>query len=70
MVIYLFILDTIAGRRAVHLVHEIGLYNSVFESDSEISINALGLGYRTLLHSSFGHLIRDTFSYIFSKTML
>ena len=69
VVIYLFILDTLAGRRAIHLVHEIGLYNCVFESDSEISINAFGLGYRTLLHS-YGHIVKDTFPHIFSKTML
>ena len=64
MVSYLFILDTLAGGRAVHLVRKIDLYNSVIESDSEISINALGLGYRTLLHSSFCYLIRDFLSYI------
>ena len=46
------------------------VFTTVFESGSEISINALGLGYRILLHSSFGHLIRDTFSHIFSKTIL
>ena len=34
------ILETFAARRAKQLVREIGLYNPIFQADSEISINA------------------------------
>ena len=35
------ILETITTRRAIHLIHELGLPSSIFESDSKISIKAL-----------------------------
>ena len=37
-------LETIAARRAVHFIHEIGIPSSIFEGDSEISINTLLIG--------------------------
>ncbi|KAL0015448.1 hypothetical protein SO802_002517 [Lithocarpus litseifolius] len=36
-----FILETIAIRRAVHLIHELFLPSSMFEGDSKVSIKAL-----------------------------
>ena len=50
-------LEILAARRVVQFVHEVGISNSIFEGDSKISINALRKGQ--LLHSSFGHIIRD-----------
>lgn len=53
------ILESLGARRAVQFIHEIGLRNSVFKVDSMTSINALR--GRSLLLSSFGHLIKETF---------
>ena len=43
-----FTLETLATRRAVHFVQELGLRNVVFEGDSESSIHAIS--NRLLLH--------------------
>ena len=50
-------LETLAARQAVQFVQELGLRNSIFEGDSASSINAISNGQ--LLHSSFGHIIKD-----------
>ena len=52
-----FTLKTLATRRAVHFVWELGLCNVFFEGDSESSIHATH--NRLLLHSSCGHIIED-----------
>ena len=51
----IFTLETLAARRAVHFVRELGLRNVVFEGDSESSIQAIS--NRLLLHSYCGHII-------------
>ncbi|KAK9993043.1 hypothetical protein SO802_022746 [Lithocarpus litseifolius] len=53
----IFTLETLAARRAVLFVQELGLRNVVFEGDSESSIQAIS--NRLLSHSSCGHIIRD-----------
>ncbi|KAL0006361.1 hypothetical protein SO802_013922 [Lithocarpus litseifolius] len=53
----IFTLETLAARRAVLFVQELGLRNVVFEGDSESSIQAIS--NRLLSHSSCGHLIHD-----------
>ena len=50
-------LETLAARRAVQFVHEVGISSSIVEGDFETSINALRKGQ--LLNSSFGHIIID-----------
>ncbi|XP_075645296.1 uncharacterized protein LOC142616302 [Castanea sativa] len=50
-----FTLETLAARRVVHFVWQLGLHNVVFEGDSESSIHAIR--NRLLLHSSCGHII-------------
>ncbi|KAK9997522.1 hypothetical protein SO802_022208 [Lithocarpus litseifolius] len=52
-----FTLETLAARRAVLFVQELGLRNAVFEGDSESSIQAIS--NRLLSHSSCGHIIHD-----------
>ena len=52
-----FTLETLATRRAVLFVQELGLRNVVFEGDSESSIQAIS--NRLLSHSSCGHIIHD-----------
>ena len=54
-------LETLAARRVVQFVHEVGIFNSIFEGDSETSINALRKGQ--LLHYSFGHIVRHLVVY-------
>ena len=51
-----FTLKTLATRRAVHFVWELGLCNVFFEGDSEFSTHAIH--NRLLLHSSCGHIIQ------------
>ena len=41
---------------------EVGLQQSHFEDDSEIGIKVLQKG--NMLFSSFGHLVRDTISFV------
>ncbi|KAK9997071.1 hypothetical protein SO802_021757 [Lithocarpus litseifolius] len=53
----IFTLETLAARRAVLFVQELGLRNVVFEGDSESSIQAIS--NRLLSHSSCGHIIHD-----------
>ena len=53
-------LETIAAGRAIQFVQELDLYNSVFESDSEISISAIR--DRCFSHPACGHLIKDILS--------
>ena len=52
-----FTLETLATRRAVLFVQELGLRNVVFEGDSESSIQAIS--NRLLSHSSCSHIIHD-----------
>lgn len=52
------LLETLAARRDVLFVDELGFHRSSFEGDSETSINALQ--HHNLLQSSFGHTIKDT----------
>lgn len=55
-------LETLAARRAVLFIHELGFNSSSFEGDSEVlSINALR--HKNLMHSSIGHFVKDTLSY-------
>ena len=53
-----FTLETLAARRAVLFVQELGLRNVVFEDDSESSIQAIST--RLLSHPSCGHIIHDS----------
>ena len=52
-----FTLETLATRRVVHFVRELGPRNVVFEGDLESSIHAIS--NILLLHSSCGHIIQD-----------
>ena len=52
-----FTLETLAARRAVLFVQELGLRNVVFEGDSESSVQAIR--NRLFCHSSCGHIIHD-----------
>ena len=52
-----FTLETLAARRVVLFVQELGLRNVVFDGDSESSIQAIS--NRLLSHSSCGHIIHD-----------
>ena len=58
------VLETLATRRAAYFVHELGFQDAIFEGDSEISIKALQDGIPT--PTSYGHLIKDTLSYVSS----
>ena len=58
------ILKTMVARRVVQFALEVGFLNAVFEGDSETSIKAIR--NQTSMHSSFGHIIRDIWSYISS----
>ena len=58
------VLETLAVRRAAYFVHELGFQDAIFKGDSEISIKALQDGIPT--PTSYGHLIKDTFSYVSS----
>lgn len=58
------ILETMAARCAVQFALEVGFLNAVLEGDSETSIKAIR--NQTSMHSSFGHIIRDIWSYISS----
>ena len=51
-------LEMLAARRAVLFACECGIQQSSFEGDSEFVINSLRHG--GLLHSSVGHLLKDT----------
>lgn len=53
--------ETLAARRAVLFIHELGMHSSSFENDLEVSINALR--HNNLLHSAVGHIVQDTWSY-------
>lgn len=53
-------LETMAARKAVQFVQDTGLHSSIFESNSETSISALR--HKSLLHSSYDHLIKDILS--------
>ena len=68
-------LETLEARQAVQFVQELGPCNSIFEGDSETSINVISKGY--LLHSSCGHIIKDILlsstslqSFFFSLTLI
>ena len=52
-----FTLESLAARRAVHFVRELGLHNVVIDGDLESFIHAIS--NRLLLHSSCGHIIHD-----------
>ena len=56
------ILETMVARRVVQFALEVGFLYAVFEGDSETSIKAIR--NQTSMHSSFGHIIRDIWSYI------
>ena len=58
------VLKTLATRRAAYFVHELGFQDAIFEGDLEISIKALQDGIPT--PTSYGHLIKDTLSYVSS----
>ena len=58
------VLETLAARRAAHFVHELGFQDAIFEGDSEISIKALQEVIP--MPTSYGHLIKDTLSYVSS----
>ena len=47
----MIILETLAARRVVHFIQEIGHHRSILEGDSESSINAL-CHKNLLFHSS------------------
>ena len=51
----MIILETLAARRVVHFIQEIGHHRSILEGDSESSINALC--HKNLLESYFIHLV-------------
>ena len=53
-------LETIAARRAVSFLHELGLDSSIFEGDSESSI--LAITNQCFHHPVVGHLVKDIFS--------
>ena len=55
------LLEILAARRAAIFVHEVGLWNSIMEGDSETVIKALQGG--DMFQSAFGHLFRDTLLY-------
>ena len=57
-------LETLAARRAVLFVRELGFRSSIFQGDSEVSINALR--QNSFLNSSFGHIVKDTLSLVSS----
>ena len=66
---------TLEARQAVQFVQELGPCNSIFEGDSETSINVISKGY--LLHLSCGHIIKDILlsstslqSFFFSLTLI
>lgn len=54
------VLETLAAWRAVQFVKELGFQTSIFEGDFETIINAIQ--QQNLLHSSFGHIIREVLS--------
>ena len=53
-------LETIAARRAVSFLHELGLDSSIFEGDSESSI--LAITNQCFHHPVVDHLVKDIFS--------
>ena len=55
-------LEMLAGRRVVLFAQEHGIGKSIFEGDSEIVINALQRG--NMFNFAFGHLIKDTMSFV------
>ena len=57
-----FTLKTLAARRAVLFVQELGLCNVVFEGDSASSIQAIS--NRLSTHSSCGHIINDSLLFV------
>ena len=57
-----FTLKTLAARRAVLFVQELGLCNVVFEGDSASSIQAIS--NRLFTHSSCGHIINDSLLFV------
>ena len=54
---YVFTLETLAARRAILFVQELGLHNVIFKGDSESSIQAIS--NRLFSHLSCGHIIHD-----------
>ena len=54
------VLETLAARRAIHFVQELGMHSSVFEGDSEVSISTKK--NQCLSHPSCGHLDKDILS--------
>ena len=52
------------ARRVAIFVHEVGLQDSIMEGDLEIVINSLRKG--EMFQSAYGHLIKDTLSYVHS----
>ena len=57
-------LELLAARRAAIFVHEVGLQDSIMEGNSETVINSLRKG--DMFQSAYGHLIKDTLSYVHS----
>ena len=57
-----FTLETLATRRAVMFVQELGLRNVVFKGDSTSSIQAIS--NRLFTHSSCGHIINDILLFV------
>ena len=58
------VLETLAARKAAYFVHELGFQDAIFKGDSEISIKALQEVIP--MPTSYGHLIKDTLSYVSS----
>ena len=57
-------LDMLAARRATLFACECGFQQLSFEGDSKLVIKALGHG--EMQHSSVGHILKDTMSYVSS----
>ena len=60
-------LELFATRRVAIFVHEVGLQDSIMEGDLETVINSLRKG--DMFQSAYGHLIRDTLSYVHYEIM-